>query len=146
MSKRRYFLLDEDVPLSLGRLLGRKSVVDSIEKRGQKGLPDAQVIDLADDLTATIVTNDDGLAKRFRGLRDRKMHGECHYGLVLITAPTEAAQTRLLTKYAKSIVWNEVAEQDMYVHIESDGKLTMRSLCTHTNYQRGSVRRKRRRT
>jgi hypothetical protein len=142
MSKRRYFLLDEDVPLALRGELGRKSIVESIEQKKLQGLPDDDVIDLADQRTSTIITNDAGMARLFRERQDRKTHDACHYGLVLITAPNEEAQKRLLKRFAKAIVWNEVAEQDMYVHIEANGRLTAQSLCTHSGYARRPIQRR----
>jgi len=142
VSKRRYFLLDEDVPMSLKEALGRKSIVESIDGKGLKGIGDDKVIDLADERAATIITNDAGLAKRFIKRHDRKTHDACFYGLVLITAANEQAQLRLLTRFAKALVWNEISEQDVFVHIQADGKITMRSLCSHEGYERRPMQRR----
>ncbi len=139
MSKRRYFVLDEDISQSLGLLFGRKAKVVSI-REFMKEAPDADVIEEALRREAVLVTNDSGLVAQYRRAKRRTREDACYPGLIHLGSEKELVQERMLKHILKKYVWNEVIEQDCLVTISvvRGGKLAVReeSLCHHQGYER----------
>jgi hypothetical protein len=145
MSKRRYFVLDEDISLNLRALFGRKADVVSVREL-MPGANDADVIEEAYKREAILVTNDDGLVDRYRVARRRKLDDDCYPGLIHLRSPKEEVQKHLLEHILKKFIWNEVVEQDCLVTAFLDEKKIVRakcqSLCHHEGHERKHIRRK----
>ena|SRR5215471_3687900 len=145
MSKRRFFLLDEDISLSVKPRFGNQASVKSVLEL-MKGADDTEVIEKANDLAAVLVTNDAGLVKRYRSARRRKTHDECYPGLIHLASDKALVQERMLRYIIPKYVWNEMLEQDFLIRVwvDEQGKVQERleSLCHHTNYERKPITRR----
>jgi predicted nuclease of predicted toxin-antitoxin system len=142
MSKRRYFVLDEDISLDLRPIFGRKAKVVSI-REFMKAAPDADVIEEALKREAVLVTNDSGLVAQYRNASRRTKEDACYPGLIHLRSEKELVQARMLKQILRKYVWNEVIEQDCLVTVSVTGadNVTVRheSLCHHQGYERKPV-------
>jgi predicted nuclease of predicted toxin-antitoxin system len=109
MSKRRYFLLDENLSLNLRPLFGRKADVVSMRELKPRARDEA-VIEEAFRREAGLVTNDDGLVEKYKKARCRKTEDACYPGLIHLRSNLEEVQMRLLRRILRRFVWNEVIE------------------------------------
>jgi len=145
MSKRRYFMLDEDISLNLRPLFGRKADVMSIREL-MPGAKDEDVIEAASTREAILVTNDEGLVEKYRNAPRRKTEDACYPGLIHLRDNKEEVQRRLLDHVMKRFVWNEVLEQDCLVTASLDQNKAVQvkheSLCHHQDYERRQIRRR----
>jgi len=139
MSKRRYFVLDEDLSVSLKLLFGRRADVVSIREVMPRAKDEA-VIEEAFRREAVLVTNDEGLVEKYRKARRRKTDDACYPGLIHLRSNMEEVQKHLLRKILRKFVWNEVIEQDYLITVYLDENKTVRvkheSLCHHRDYDR----------
>lgn len=144
MSKRRYFVLDEDISLNLKPMFGRKADVVSI-REVMPGAPDESVIEEAFQREAVLVTNDDRLVDQYKGARRRRLEDACYPGLIHLRSNKEEVQKRLLNQILKRFVWNEVIEQDCLITAFIDDRNGVRtkheSQCHHDSYERKQIRR-----
>ncbi len=144
MSKRRYFVLDEDISPNLEPMFGRKADVVSIREL-MPGAEDRSVIEEAFRREAVLVTNDDGLVDHYRRARRRGMEDACYPGLIHLRSNKEEVQRRLLAHILKRFVWNEVIEQDCLITAFIDERRAVRakceSLCHHEGYERRTITR-----
>lgn len=144
MSKRRYFVLDEDISVNLMPIFGRKADVVSIREL-TPGAHDEAVIEEAFVRGAVLVTNDDGLVDAYRVARRRRSEDACYPGLIHLRSSKEEVQKQLLDHILKRFVWNEVIEQDCLITAYFDQKKIIRtkheSLCRHEGYERKQIRR-----
>jgi hypothetical protein len=144
MSKRRYFVLDEDISLNLKPVFGRKADVVSIRELMPRA-DDENVIEEAFKRSAVFVTNDDGLVDKYKLARRRNTEDACYPGLIHLRSSKEVDQKRLLNYVLKKYVWNEVIEQDCLVtaFIDQNKRVQVKheSLCHHSGYERRQIRR-----
>jgi hypothetical protein len=142
VSKRRFFVLDEDIPTSLTPLFGRRAKVVSV-RQFMEGAKDLDVIEEAYRRQAVLVTNDAGLVRRFKTARRRKTEDACYPGLIHLLSDKELVQERMLKETLRKYVWNEVIEQDclVVVSINEKGRVAVRltSLYQHSGYTRGRL-------
>lgn len=145
MSKRRYFVLDEDISPSLERLFGRKASVVSVREFMKKA-QDTDVIEEALRREAVLVTNDSGLVARYRHARRRTTEDACYPGLIHLGSEKELVQERMLKHILNKYVWNEVVEQDYLISVSVSGAdkidVAHESLCHHAGYERKPVLRR----
>ncbi len=144
MSKRRFFVLDEDISPSLIPLFGRRA--DAVSVRAfMEGAEDPDVIEESYRRESVLVTNDGGLVRRYRNAPRRKMEDACYPGLIYLGSAKELVQERMLREILKKYVWNEVIEQDCLVTVSINdlGRVAARhvSLCQHLGYERRRVTR-----
>ena len=100
------FILDEDVPLSLAVALRRAGHDAShIQEVGLKGATDREVFDFARSRQAALVTADVELADA------RALHGELHYGLVLVRMPPEMPASTVIMETTRLL--ERIAEEDL---------------------------------
>jgi predicted nuclease of predicted toxin-antitoxin system len=144
VSKRRFFVLDEDISPSLIPLFGRRAKVVSV-RQFMVGAEDPDVIEEAYRREAVLVTNDAGLVRRYKQARRRKTEDACYPGLIHLLSAKELVQERMLRETLRKYVWNEVIEQDclVAVSINEKGRVAVRhtGLCQHSGYHRGSLTR-----
>jgi hypothetical protein len=144
MSKRRFFVLDEDISKNLVFLFGRRADVVSV-RDFMEGARDSDVIEEAERREAVLVTNDGGLVQRYKNAPRRRTEDACYPGLIYLRSPMELVQERMLRHVLKMYVWNEVIEQDCLVSVSIDDKGRVAthhtSLCQHSEYKRGRVTR-----
>ncbi len=145
MSKRRYFVLDEDISLGLKRLFGRKAKVVSIREFMKKA-EDPDVIEEALNREAVLVTNDSGLVTHYRYAKRRTTEDACYPGLIHLGSEKELVQERMLKQVLKKYIWNEVIEQDCLVDVflteQNEVRSTHESLCHHDGYERKALTRR----
>ena len=144
LSKRRFFVLDEDISPNLIPLFGRRAKVVSV-REFMDGAKDPDVIEEAYRRQAVLVTNDAGLVRRFKTAPRRKTEDACYPGLIHLGSDKELVQERMLKATLRKYIWNEVIEQDclVSVSINEKGRVAMQhtSLCHHSGYQRGRLTR-----
>ena len=100
------FILDEDVPASLAVALKQAGHEASrVQEVGLRGAKDRDVLDFAHFQQATLITADVDLADV------RTLHGELHYGLMLLRMPPEMP-ARAVTMETMRLL-DQIGEKDL---------------------------------